>query len=155
MGVGYMYEVYTVIEDETISDVAKKVGTSEEELYKLNGFPLNIVFNPDMMIVVPKKNNQNFMYYTVKKGDTLYGISKKYGIDSSILLALNGLDEGDYIYPNQTLIIPNKDIDIYFTKGDDTIGSVIERGIDNLDNFMKENENVCLKEGQIVIFRNK
>lgn len=44
--------------------------------------------------------------YTVKKGDTLSGIAKKNKTTVSILAALNGLNNSNYIYVGQKLIIP-------------------------------------------------
>ena len=42
------------------------------------------------------------VYYTVKKGDTLWSISKKYGTTIDAIKKLNGLDS-DVVYPNQKL----------------------------------------------------
>jgi len=44
--------------------------------------------------------------YTVKMGDSLYTISKSYGISVEALKKANGL-EGDHLKPRQMLIIPN------------------------------------------------
>lgn len=43
--------------------------------------------------------------YTVKPGDTLYDISKSFGVTVEALKGVNGL-EGDAIRPKQTLLIP-------------------------------------------------
>jgi membrane-bound lytic murein transglycosylase D len=48
-----------------------------------------------------------FTYYTVKKGDTLYGIAKKYpGVSANEIMKLNGI--GSKIRPGQKLKIPNR-----------------------------------------------
>ena len=44
--------------------------------------------------------------YTVRTGDTLWGISQRYGVTVAALCAANGIDEKDYIFPGQTLVIP-------------------------------------------------
>ncbi|MBM4305691.1 MAG: LysM peptidoglycan-binding domain-containing protein [Deltaproteobacteria bacterium] len=44
--------------------------------------------------------------YTVKSGDSLYSISKSYGISIESLKEANGL-EGSHLKPNQVLLIPN------------------------------------------------
>jgi lipid-binding SYLF domain-containing protein len=44
-------------------------------------------------------------YYAVERGDTLYGISKKYGISVAELRRLNNLREGQHIYPGQKILI--------------------------------------------------
>ena len=49
-------------------------------------------------------------YYTVKKGDTLYSISKKYQLTVPELRTANNLAENDVIKIGQKLIIPSADI---------------------------------------------
>ncbi len=46
--------------------------------------------------------------YTVKPGDSLYRISKSFGVSIEVLKKVNGL-EGDGIEPKQVLLIPPKD----------------------------------------------
>ena len=150
-----MYEVYTVLDVDTIDILEKKTGISKDELYQLNGFSDDFIVMPGMQIVVPKKQDANFWYYTVKKGDNLYSISKKYNIDYSILLALNGLDKDDYIYPNQTIVIPKDNIYVYLTGMNDTIENVMNRHHTDIQQILKENENIYLKPEQIIVFRNK
>jgi membrane-bound lytic murein transglycosylase D len=43
--------------------------------------------------------------YTVRSGDTPYEIAKKYGMNLSVLLTLNGLNSRSKIYPGQKLWI--------------------------------------------------
>ena len=45
--------------------------------------------------------------YTVKPGDTLYGISKSFGVSIEALKKANAL-EGDSIKPKQVLTIPSQ-----------------------------------------------
>ncbi|AZK59389.1 cell wall hydrolase [Candidatus Desulforudis audaxviator] len=45
------------------------------------------------------------VYYTVQNGDTLYDISRQYGVSVGVLSAANRL-RGDLIVPNQVLVIP-------------------------------------------------
>jgi len=49
--------------------------------------------------------------HLVKKGDTLYGISKKYQITVSELRAANNLSENDVLKAGQKLVIPNADLE--------------------------------------------
>jgi LysM repeat protein len=45
-------------------------------------------------------------YYTVKKGDTLSSISRKYGVDIKDLIAVNHIQNANKIKIGQTIIIP-------------------------------------------------
>ena len=42
----------------------------------------------------------------VQQGDTLYGISKRYGVSISALIEVNGLAHGSTIKPGQQLVLP-------------------------------------------------
>lgn len=48
----------------------------------------------------PKK-----LYHTVKKGETFYSISRKYGVTLRQIRALNGFSEKTVIYPGQKIIV--------------------------------------------------
>ncbi len=56
--------------------------------------------------------------YTVKPGDSLYGISKSFGVGIEVLKKVNGL-EGDRIKPKQSLLIP--------TQGEKRTRTVVKR----------------------------
>ena len=46
--------------------------------------------------------------YTVRRGDTLYGIAQHHGLSAARLAERNGLGRNYYVYANQKLIIPPK-----------------------------------------------
>jgi lipoprotein NlpD len=43
--------------------------------------------------------------YTVRRGDTLYGIAFRHGLDHRDVAAWNGLGRGDLIHPGQTILL--------------------------------------------------
>jgi LysM repeat protein len=47
--------------------------------------------------------------YEIVKGDTLYGIAKKYGITLNELRRLNGFSRKQAIYPGQKIMVPSKE----------------------------------------------
>jgi SH3 domain-containing YSC84-like protein 1 len=52
---------------------------------------------------------QTGRHHVVEKGDTLSGISTKYGVSVSELRRLNNIAEGEYIYPGQKILLgPSK-----------------------------------------------
>ncbi len=67
--------------------------------------------NPDSppKTVVTSAGNTDFVYYTVKKGDTLWDIAQKYaGISSSEISELNNLPSERHLYIGQKLKIKKK-----------------------------------------------
>ena len=108
-----------------------------------------------MQIIVPVNNKNPYQYYTVKKGDTITKIADSFGVDSDLVTKINGLDEGDYIYPNQTLLIPKEGINLYLTRVNDTLNSVLMKQKITLDELIKNNENIYLREEQILVFSDK
>lgn len=70
-------------------------------------------------------------------------------------MQLNGLDDNDYIYPNQTLMLPNKDMVLYLTKDNDTVQSVLKMQDVGIEELMKENDKIYLRPEQILVFRKK
>jgi LysM repeat protein len=91
-----MYDTYVIKEDDTIDSIASKYGISPEILRELNGYIFNLI--PGNSLVVPRRKNDYFDYYTVIKGDTLYKIASDNNIDPSLLAQLNGINKSDYIY---------------------------------------------------------
>lgn len=92
-----------------------------------------------------------FEYYTIKKGDSLYKIAKNYNINPSLLASMNGFDMNDYIYPGQVLLIPNQNYSYYITKSGDTIDMVLSTLNEDSSKLLKENKNIFLQEGQMIV----
>lgn len=150
-----MYEIYTIKFGDNIDSILDLYNTDMEELVRLNGIIDLNNLKEGMQIIVPVRNNNPYRYYTVKKGDTLTEIARMYGMDTVLLTKINGLDENDYIYPNQTLIIPKEGINLYLTDSNDTLNSVLKKLNLNLEELVKNNENIYLREEQILVFLDK
>ena len=121
-----MYEIYTVSNADTIESIANSFNISPSNLYQINGFTPDYVLKPNTNIIVPKVRNNYFEYYTIKKGDTLYKIAKEYNTNPNLLAILNGLELDDYIYSNQTIILPLEGVGVYITQPGDTIDGIVE-----------------------------
>ena len=150
-----MYEIYNVQNGDTLQQVASKYGTTESILLQINGFPDDYKLIPNTQIVVPIDQNKTYRYYTVKKGDSIYQIAKNNNIDYELLLKLNGLDKDDYIYPNQTILLPKNGLTVYLTKQGDTISDIIENLNTTLNELIEENPNIYLAPEQIIVFKEK
>lgn len=150
-----MYEIYTVQSGDTIASIANQYDTTEGVLYQINGWDKDYVLKPRNQIIVPVLKKQPYEYYTVKKGENPYQIAKDHDLNYTMLLQLNGLEENDYIYPNQTLILPKKGLNVYLTKNDDTFRSVLKTLGLTVEELLGENDQIYLRPEQIIIFKKK
>lgn len=137
-----MYNVYRVITNGYIDD------GENVDLGKVNAY-LNDREMDDK--IIPDNSKKYFEYYTVRKGDSIYEIARRYNINPDLLASLNGLNNSDYIYPNQTIMIPKSNYSYYITKAGDTIDSVINMLEVDRNKFFKDNNVIYLLEGQLLV----
>jgi len=146
-----MYDTYVIEKNDTIGSISSKFNTSPEVIYQLNGYVLDLV--PGSTIVVPRVTSNYFDYYTVSKGDTLYKIAQDSKIDADLLAQLNGINKSDYIYPNQTLLIPKEGSILYITGVGDTL-SEIAKGLNiGIDKLISQNDNIYLQPEQLIVYK--
>lgn len=150
-----MYEIYNILNNDTLESIAKEYNTTIDTLSEINGFSNNYKPIPGSNIIVPTNSNKPYKYYTVKKGDSIYEIAKNNNVDYNLLLKINGLEKDDYIYPNQTVLIPKNNFKIYLTQNEDTLRGISENLNTNLNTIMEENPNLFLVKDQIIIFKEK
>lgn len=96
-----------------------------------------------------------YSYYVIQQGDTLYKIAQTFNMNPKLIAELNGLKMEDYIYPNQTLIIPKKGVQYYITKEEDTLKNVSNVFGVNESDIVKQNETVYLLPGQMIFYKEK
>lgn len=141
-----MYQVYKVLPGETLDSLATKFGVSVEDLKKLNG-ELNNQEISNGYIIVPRGEESLYETYKIQKGDTIYGVAKKYNVSPETLLLLNGLDENDYIYPGEELLLPKQRI--YITE-EETLDDIHNKtGLSVLD-IAKNNNDLLVVANQII-----
>ena len=119
-----MYQIYQV-NNETLEDISNKLGININELKRLNGLNNNATLMNGSYIIIPGNTMNKYSTYVVKNGDNMYEIAKKNNIDLDTLISINGLNKNDYIYPNQEIIIPNKNM--YVTKENETINDIFTK----------------------------
>lgn len=113
---------YTVKKGDTLSAIAKKYNTSVNDIIALN----TIIKNPNLIYpgwtlkIITNTSSDTTTYYTVKKGDNLTKIAKKYGTTVKSIVNLNNIKNSNLIYPNQRLKIYVTSGSI--SSGDDTLG---------------------------------
>lgn len=144
-----MYDIYTITNDDTLDKIARRFNTSSENLKQLNP---NSNFTAGTNIIVPIEN-EYFEIYTIEKGDTLYNIARRYNTDYNLLALLNGLNTMDYIYPNTKIYVPKRDVKYYITKENDTLNDVSKLLEADIKKLIDENNNIYLKEGQLIVYK--
>lgn len=144
-----MYDVYRIEVGDTVESIANRYNTTSEVIRQMNP---NSSFGVGTTIVVPRIN-EYFEMYNIQKGDSLYEIARRYNTDYNLLALLNGLNVSDYIYPNTVIMVPKRDVKYYITKENDTINSVNRLLGSNMDKLLSENNNIYLKEGQLIVYK--
>ncbi|MBK5254046.1 MAG: LysM peptidoglycan-binding domain-containing protein [Peptostreptococcaceae bacterium] len=94
---------YTVRKGDTLSSIAAKLGTTWEKIFNQNR---DIIDNPNVIYIGQViKVDTNSIVHTVKKGETLSSIAKKYNTTWKKLAEINKLKNPNLINPGQKLTI--------------------------------------------------
>ena len=101
----------TVRRGDTLSQIARRYNTSYEYLAKIND-----IKNPNLIYVgerlkVPtiehdRKHDTSHRLYIVRRGNTLTGISREYGVSIESIIELNDIKNPNLIYVGEVLRIP-------------------------------------------------
>jgi len=148
-----MFDKYTIKAGESLNQIAKKFNTSLNYLQDINNIYYLDGVRQGMEIVVPKNTQAYFEFYTIEKGDSLYGIARRYNINPNLLASLNGLNLEDYIYPGHEILIPKGNYSYYLTAEGDTIDSVANTFNVNKDKLLQENETIYLLADQLLVHK--
>lgn len=107
---------YSVVEGDTVSDIASRFGLSTASVLALNGLSWSSMIFPGQQLKLTKGSTETLPsvshvkttngQYTIIAGDTVSGIANKFGISTISVMSANGLGWSSIIYPGQTIIIP-------------------------------------------------
>lgn len=148
-----MYKVYQVLPGEELKSVAEKFDMEYQVLCELNGFSEDYEIRAGENLVIPNNQANLFQSYRVKSGDNLYEIGRQYQTSAKDIALINGLDEDDYIYPNQELLIPRAGVQIYVTNNNDTLKDVAKKFKTSIEKLALANENIYLLPEQLLVFK--
>ena len=96
--------IYTVIAGDTLYSIARKYNSTIPNIQKFNNIPNPNKINVGQTIIVPLSPPEAIIY-TVKPGDTLYRIARRYGTLVENLIKYNYLSSPYTIYPRQQLVV--------------------------------------------------
>lgn len=110
----FSQKVHKVKSGEHLNMIAKKYGTTVEVLKKYNGISNANLLKIGQTIRIPLEGStaDNIKepprpeFHTVKKGDTFYGISNKYGLDPKTVQKANPKVNPSKIFIGQKISIP-------------------------------------------------
>lgn len=147
-----MYKIYNVKMGDTIENLARKLGITPEVLATINGLSITDTLMPNTNIVIPNADPL-FDKYKIKKGDTIYEIARIYNIDPIQLSKLNGLDEDDYIYPGDEIIVPRQGTIFYVTNENDTLNEIANMLKITPNDIANQNKTIYLLEDQLIVYK--
>lgn len=108
---------YTVQAGDTLYSIARRNGMNLSSLLSLNGLSQSSTIFPGQRLTLSQFEGTSAGYrttasstsstgnYTIQAGDTLYSISRRFGISLSTLLVNNGLSASSLIRPGQTISV--------------------------------------------------
>lgn len=150
-----MYTVYMVPNDMNISEIAEMLNINVELLQNLNGLKSDFMLKKGSYIVIPKNHLSDFITYKVKSGDTIISIARQNNLDYKQLLDLNGLDKDQYIYENQEIMLPNKNVKFWIINEGETLKDVANKLQTNEQEILMQNESLYLYPEQLIIYRKR
>lgn len=123
--------VHIVRSGDTLWDISRRYGVSVRSLQQANGLRSRSILKLGQRLTIPgakntaTRNTTNSasaagstkkpvavvaggMTHRVRSGETLWDISRKYGVELSALLSVNGLGRRSVIHPGQAVTIPGE-----------------------------------------------
>lgn len=95
---------YTVKSGDTLWLLANRYGTTVDAIKRLNGLTSDIL-QIGQVLRIPVSQTQQYITYTVRSGDTLWLLAKRYGTTVDVIKKMNGLTS-DNLSIGQVLRIP-------------------------------------------------
>ena len=137
-------QIYRIRSGDTLSHLARRFGTSIGALRRANGWGRRSMLYPGQKIKIPAgrkstsrsvakvKARAGEKVYRVRSGDSLYSISKKFGVSVSTLKKRNRLGGRSLIRAGKTLVIPGKGAAkvrrrVHIVRSGETLAAIAQR----------------------------
>lgn len=85
------YTTYTVVKGDTLYSIAKRYNTTVDTIKNLNNLTSNTLSIGQVLKIPTSSSGNNYITYTVVKGDTLYSIAQRYNTTVDAIKNLNNL----------------------------------------------------------------
>lgn len=123
---------YIVQKGDSLWAIANKYGLTVDKLKKLNNLSSNTLSIGQKLLVKDTSSSEEVgVYYTVKAGDTLYGIAKEYGLTVDELKSMNNLKSNSLTIGQMLLVSgtgekleDTTDYDTYIVKSGDNLYAI-------------------------------
>ena len=152
-------DYYTVKKGDSLYSIARLYDVSVEDLKTFNKLTSNVLSIGQVLRIPDIVEKSDTSVYYVKKGDSLYGIAKSYGVSVEDIKRLNSLSSNS-LSIGQELLIPglssenNASVKVYtVVKGDSLykIANLYGISVDELKNVNKLSSSVLSIGQQLVI----
>ena len=100
------YFEYTVRSGDTLWQLARRYGTTVDAIKSLNGLTSDVLSIGQVLKIPTSDSEPPYFEYTVRSGDTLWLIARRYGTTVDAIKSLNGLTS-DTLSIGQVLLIPD------------------------------------------------
>ena len=157
---------YTVKPGDTLYGISNQYGVSVRDIMNLNNLS-NVTIQVGQILKIPSQSGTNpstVFSYTVKKGDTLYGIAKRFDTNTQTIINLNNLKSNN-LSIGQVLAIPENYTDgeklelpnyiNYTVLKNDTLYTIAKKYNLSVDTIIKDNSltNNVINVGQVLKIR--
>ena len=150
---------YTVQRGDTLSAIARRYGTTVQELVKINSIQNpNLIYPGEKLRILTnstipgnEERGTGSIIYTVKRGNTLSQIAREYRVSVEHIVELNYIQNPNRIYPGEKLRITESDrtdlapvdntIQVYYVvKSGDTLYGIARKFGITLNQILKYND---------------
>lgn len=125
---------YIVKKGDSLWSISNKYGLSVNELKDLNNLSSNNLSVGQKLLIKDTSSSDDLgIYYTVKAGDTLYGIANEYGLSVDELKSMNGLSNNNLSVGQKLLVsgtgevVVGNDYDTYVVKSGDNLYAIARK----------------------------
>jgi murein DD-endopeptidase MepM/ murein hydrolase activator NlpD len=99
--------VHTVLKGETVYSISRAYGIDRDELMRLNGISDPAKLQTGQRLRIPGSRAPAYTEYRVVRGDTLYGLARRYGTSADVIAAANAIPLDQVLKPGDVLRIPS------------------------------------------------